>query len=290
MELSGKTVPFAVLGHPIGHSLSPIMHNASLRALKRDAIYLAFDVHPERLMTVLPAMHEMGFAGINLTVPLKEVAFRGLTDLAESARLTGSVNTVECRADDTLRGHSTDGDGFLRALVEAFDEPVDGRLVFLLGCGGAGRAVAFAVAPDCAGLVLADQDPARATGLAADLRGAFPACSVSAVPPSPEAWTNSAREAELIVQATPVGMHADDPSPLPASAFHAGQRVFDLIYMTPETAIMRPAARQGARVSNGLGMLLHQGAIAYEIWTGDPPDIAAMRTALQSAVYGGPAT
>ncbi len=285
MELSGKTVPFAVLGHPIGHSLSPVMHNASLQALGRNAVYLAFDVAPERLMSVLPAMRDMGFQGINLTVPLKEIAFRGLTELSRSARDTGSVNTVECRRDGSLRGHSTDGDGFLRAVEEAFGEPVGQCHAFLLGCGGAGRAVAFAAAAHCGEITLTDLDPQRAERLKDDLCRAVPRLRVSVAGTGPQAWTAAAQAADLIVQATPVGMHPDDPSPLAPEAFREGQRVFDLVYMYPETAVMKPARQQGARAANGLGMLLHQGAIAYRIWTGENPDTGAMRRALEAAVY-----
>ena len=137
VKLSGHTKPYAVLGHPIGHTLSPVMHNASFQALGLDAIYLAFDVHPDRLMEVLPAMRDMGFGGVNLTVPLKEAAFRGLKELGPSAQWLGAVNTVEFRPDGTLKGHNTDGQGFLTALQEAFDLRVAGKRLFVLGCGGA---------------------------------------------------------------------------------------------------------------------------------------------------------
>ena len=103
MNISGHTQPFAVLGHPIGHTLSPVMHNASFAALGLDAIYLAFDVKPERLMTVLPAMRSMGFGGVNLTIPHKEVAFRGLEKLDDSAKLLGAVNTVQFAGDGIMR-------------------------------------------------------------------------------------------------------------------------------------------------------------------------------------------
>ena len=116
MNISGHTTPFAVLGHPIGHTLSPIMHNSSITALEMDAIYLAFDAAPERLMEILHAMRDMGFRGVNLTVPLKEVAFKGVDSLEASSKISGSVNTIEFMEDGSLRGHSTDGYGFVTAL------------------------------------------------------------------------------------------------------------------------------------------------------------------------------
>jgi len=180
MNLSGHTRPYAVLGHPIGHTLSPVMHNASFRSLGLDAIYLAFDVAPDRLAAVLPAMAAMGFGGVNLTVPLKETAFRLLDDLDESARMTGSVNTVEF-TERGLRGHSTDGPGFLLALQESFHCGPCGDTVFVLGCGGAGRAVAMACAgAGAARLRLADADATRAQALAEDMAAWSPQTDVQA--------------------------------------------------------------------------------------------------------------
>ena len=145
MNISGHTQPFAVVGHPIGHTLSPVMHNASFAALGLDAIYLAFDVKPERLMAVLPALRSMGFGGVNLTIPHKEVAFRGLEKLDASALLLGAVNTVQF-SEGGMIGHNTDGFGFLRALDEAFGRNTTDDSVFVLGSGGAGRAVALMAA------------------------------------------------------------------------------------------------------------------------------------------------
>jgi shikimate dehydrogenase len=286
MDLSGHTQPFAVLGHPIGHTLSPVMHNAAFEALGMDAIYLAFDVAPDRLGAVLPAMGEMGFRGVNLTVPLKEVAFRQLTDVADDARRLGAVNTVEFLGD-RLRGHNTDGIGFLLALDEAFGRGPRGLAIFVLGTGGAGRAVAITAAVEGAGtLMLCDAEPDRAAGVADEMARWAPGVPVEVVDADPSAWPAAARAADLVVQATPVGMAPSDATLLPPAAFAEGQMVFDLIYMYRETVLMQAARAAGARCANGLGMLLHQGAFAFEIWTGRKPAVAAMRRALESAVYG----
>ncbi len=286
MQISAITSTFAVLGHPIGHTLSPVMHNASFQALGRDALYLAFDMPPEHLMDALRTMGRLGFKGINLTVPLKEVAFRGLDVLAESARLTGSVNTVEFLPDGQICGHSTDGDGFLLALEEAFQAHPRDLRIFMLGCGGAGRAVAITCAAAGAKqIVLADLDATRMQALQAELQTLAPQTEVRQAGTDAAGWPHHARHVDLIVQASPVGMKPDDPSPLPPEAFRPQQLVFDMIYMYPETAIMRAAAPAGAHACNGLGMLLHQGARSFEIWTGQTADIAAMRAALEHAVY-----
>lgn len=284
MNLTGSTRPYAVLGHPIGHSLSPVMHNASLNALGADAVYIAFDVHPDHLMEVLPAMRNMGFGGINLTVPLKEVAFRGLADLDGQARRLGAVNTIEFLEDGKLRGHNTDGYGILKALDDAFGLSPGGKSVFILGCGGAGRAAALTCAAEGAGqLLLANRTPGRAERVADEAREAFPDCKVDVVDAC--AWTTACAGADLVLQCSTVGMQADDASMLPTAAFHAKQAVLDMIYMFPETSLLATAREAGAGVTNGLGMLLHQGARSYEIWSGQQADTNAMRKALEAEVY-----
>ena len=285
MNIDGKTRVFAVLGHPVAHTLSPAMHRAAFEALGLNAVYTAFDVPPERLGPALDGLQALGFGGANLTVPLKEIACRLLPRLDESARLLGAVNTVRF-GDDGPTGYNTDGEGFLRAVEEAFGAPPAGKKLFVLGTGGAGRAVALA----CAGagvsrFVLADRDPARARRLAMELETQFLASESRAVE-TPGEIVGAAREADLVVQATPAGMKADDDSPLPPEAFRAGQWAFDLVYMYPETAFLRAAREGGAKAANGLGMLLHQGAKAFELWTGVTPPAAAMRRALEREVYG----
>lgn len=283
--LSGHTQPFAVLGHPIGHTLSPVMHNAAFSALGMDAIYTAFDVAPENLMTVLPAMRHMGYRGVNLTVPLKEVAFRGLTSLDRSAAALGAVNTVQFLPSG-LVGHNTDGQGFLRALREAFAVQVKGLSLFVLGCGGAGRAVAITAAVEGAGrIVLADVDQARCRNLAAEIEAAAHGTTVEWTGSESSAWQARSRDTDLVVQASPVGMKPTDICPLPPQAFREGQLAFDLVYNLPETCFMRSAAQAGAKAVNGLGMLLHQGAAAFSIWTGREAPLDAMRNALSSALY-----
>ena len=277
MHLSGHTQPFAVLGHPIGHTLSPIMHNASIQALGLDAIYLAFDVHPDRLLPVLDGMRALGFRGVNLTIPLKEVAFRGLPQLDPSARLLGSVNTVQFTPLG-LVGHNTDGYGFLKAMEEAFGDGVNGASVHVLGAGGAGRAIALTSARAGAkSISIFDVDDKKTRAVADEIAKQFPKVSVRI--------GDDARAADVIVQCTPIGMKPGDPSPLKPDQFRKSQRAFDLVYMYPETPFMAAAKSGGARAANGLGMLLHQGARAFEIWTGQPPRVDKMREALEQAVY-----
>ena len=285
--LSGHTMPFAVLGHPIGHTLSPIMHNAAFEELKMDAVYLAFDVHPDKLMEVLPAMAAMNFKGVNLTVPLKEVAFRGLQNIAPSAKILGAVNTVEFTPDGKMIGHNTDGTGFITAIAEAFSRKIKGMKVFVFGAGGAGRAVAITCAMEGASeIAITDIEENRSKKVTEEIRIITPQIKITSVPPETNACRTASLNADLVVQATPVGMKKDDPSVLAADCFHKGQMAFDLVYMYPETPFMKAAIKGGAVAANGLGMLLHQGAAAFTIWTGKPAAVSAMRKALETAVYG----
>jgi shikimate dehydrogenase len=263
------------------------MHNASFEHLGFDAIYLAFDVPPDKLISSLQAMADLGFAGVNLTVPLKEVAFRGLADLDDSARVLGAVNTVQFLPSG-LKGYNTDGLGFVAALQEAFGISVAGKSVFVLGSGGAGRAVAITCAKQGAQRIrLADLEAQRCAQVVSELRSIAPAVPAEAVPTDPKAWAGVAQQADLVVHATPVGMRAGDTtSLLDATAFRPGQLAFDLVYTAPETGFVKQARMRGASAVNGLGMLLHQGAAAFTIWTGRNAAVDVMRKALETAVYG----
>lgn len=263
------------------------MHNAAFEAMGLDAIYLALDVHPDNLMVALDGMQAMGFKGVNLTVPLKEVAFRGLAQIDDSARALGAVNTVEFQASG-LVGHNTDGTGFLKALKESFNLEPKGGSAFILGTGGAGRAVAITLAMAGVGrLSLTDVSADRVKRLVDELKVVAPGVTVTSVAPERPAQQTASLAADLIVQATPVGMKKDDPPVLPPEAFRVGQKVFDLVYMYPETGIMKSASTAGAKAANGLGMLLHQGMAAFTIWTGKTEPVDVMRSALAARVYGG---
>ena len=283
--ISGHTRAFGLLGHPVRHTLSPAMHNAAFEALGMDAVYLAFDVPPERVMVTLEALAGLGCGGINLTVPLKEVAFQGLTDLDDSARLLGAVNTVQFTPGG-MRGYNTDGIGFAQAIEEAFGAGIKGWKVFVLGCGGAGRAVALTCARQGARrIALADADLARAQRLAVEISAAAPSITVETSGANPDTWSQVAQASDLVIQATPLGMHAGDQSPLPQESFRRGQMVFDLVYNVPDTDCVRRALAGGARAVNGLGMLLHQGTAALTIWTGKPAPVDVMRKTLEEALY-----
>jgi shikimate dehydrogenase len=287
MNIGGRTKPYAVLGHPITHTLSPVMHNAAFQSLGIDAVYLAFDVSPSDLPTALSAMRDLAFGGLNLTVPLKEEVLKYLSQSDSNAERLGAVNTVEFLSDGTTKGYNTDGAGFVDGVKEAFGVNINGLSVLLLGSGGAGRAVAITCAIKGAKKVaIGNRNLGRAVRLAEEISRLAPSVAVEAVDVGGQALLRACEAAQLIVQATPIGLRKDDPSLLEPEAFHPGQMAYDLIYTAPETAFMKAATRGGAKSANGLGMLLHQGARAFTIWTGKEAPVEAMRRALVTEVYG----
>jgi len=280
-----QTRLFAVFGHPVSHSLSPAMHQAAFEALGLNAVYLAFDVDEASLPAALAGLQALGAGGVNLTIPLKRRAFEILPRLDLSARLLGAVNTVAF-GPDGMTGYNTDGIGFLRDLQATADMTPDGRHVCIVGCGGAGRAISLTCATQGAATVtLANRTPDRSRLIAAEVRQQAPAVQVEVLAGAPAAWSGAIRAADLVVHCTPVGLHAGDESVLSAAAFRPGQVVYDLIYTVPVTPVMQVARAAGARVCNGLGMLVQQGAASFAIWTHQEPDIARMRAAIEPLIH-----
>jgi len=281
---SPDTKLFAVLGHPVSHSLSPAFQNAGLQALGIPGVYLAFDVPPSELMPSLRTLSQWKAGGVNLTIPLKEKAFELLDHLSESAAVSGSVNTVEFEEDGTLRGHSTDGAGLHSALKEAFGSAFQGRRVLILGCGGAGRAAALQAALEGADhVLLANRTLTRTEAVASEIQHRFPEVKVSTLtswPPSPEEM----HQADLIIQSTSLGLNGEQDIGFTSEHFRAGQSLLDMIYVQPVTPIMAVAKSSGVKVANGIGMLLHQGVASLRIWTGKEPPVEQMREALLQAV------
>ena len=285
--VDGHTVPYALLGHPVSHTLSPVMHNAAFRELGMNAVYLGLDVVPEKVEATIDVLKSAGFGGLNITVPLKEMAYQVLGDLDESAQLLGAVNTVQFRADGKLIGHNTDGRGFVKAIREEFGTALKGLDVLVVGSGGAGRAVAInCVREGAANVTITDVDEIKAHKLVAEIVEKLPGGKVSRINTHSGELVDVSRSSDLIIHCTPLGMKPKDKPVFSSKYFKKGQMVFDLIYMHPKTVFMKQAMAAGARTANGLGMLLHQGILAFEIWTGRKPPVAVMKKALEKAVYG----
>ena len=282
--ISSKTQIFAVVGYPIDHSLSPLMHNASMKSLNFDGIYLALNINPDDVVETLPVMKKMGFKGINLTIPHKEIVYSHLETLDESAKLFKSVNTILFE-DDKIKGFNTDGYGFLKALGSSFGKEIDNDKVFILGCGGAGRTVALQSTKSKAESIwLADIDEDKILKLKDEILSLDPTMKIY-YSLNLDEQIDGCKDSNLIIQASPVGMKENEKSLFPSSAFNNNQRVFDLIYMYPETSFMKNAKQSGAEVANGLGMLLYQGEKAFRIWTNYEANQDVMMDVLSKKVY-----
>ena len=290
----------AVYGFPIRHSASPAMHNAAFATLGLNWRYLAFEVHPDRLRNAVAGAKAMQFSGLNLTVPHKVLAMDMVDELDESAKTWGAVNTVRFEARDPsgqwrplhyfsesisgeirAQGFNTDADGIARALREDLGLSLAGLKVLLLGTGGAGQVAALRLAVEkVSALFLVDYVTAKAEAVAAEIRKRHPQVQVTVgFPKDP---------VDLLLNATPIGMKQKDPLPLDEKQFplRRAAAVFDMIYQPAETKLLVAAKAAGCKTANGLGMLLHQGAKAFEIWTGQPAPIDVMRQALKKSVYG----
>ena len=281
---------FAVIGHPVAHSLSPTIHRANFKAIGFDGSYEKFDVAPEDVAAFVRGKQREGYAGLNVTVPHKLAVIPLLDHVDDSVSRYGACNTLKFEPDGTISGYNTDVIGFVEGLrFNGFE--LAGKSVFIVGCGGAGSALATACCYEkAASLVLADLDDARVAALAQKLNDLGTGTRVAALAASgaeaslderKTAWGKSASAAELVVNATPMGLHPGEPSALPPQCFHAGQFVLDIVPTVtfPPTAAAAKAA--GATATDGLDFLVGQGAKSFEIWTGLSADRAAMRAAIR---------
>ncbi|OUM88161.1 MAG: shikimate dehydrogenase [Bacillus thermozeamaize] len=281
-----------LLGHPVGHSFSPRMHNAAFRALALPYHYEAFDVLPERLAEAVRGMKALGFRGFNVTIPHKVAVMSLLDEVSGEALGIGAINTVVIDSDGKLYGTNTDGLGYLRSLQEEVGMQLSGAKVMLLGAGGAARAVGYALLKKGVDrLWIANRSRERAEQLAAQLRAA---CSSSASGSSGAIATCSLDEAgrwlgetTLLINTTSVGMHPDvDQSPLAAEELRRLPEeavVSDLIYNPRKTRFLSEAERCGLRIHGGLGMFLYQGAEAFRLWTGKEAPLPVMRLAIEES-------
>jgi len=279
--IDGSTSLVAVLGHPVEHSLSPTMHNAAFRAMDMNWVYIACDVVPDRLVDALHGAQALGLRGLNLTVSLKEIAARAVDRLAESAARLGSVNTIEM-TEDGLVGHSTDGTGFVRSVEEDLGMKLDGKHVVVVGAGGAAAAIVHAALDAGAEFVtVANRTFERGVRLcetAAETAGT--SLPIRAVPLMDlESWQD---EVDVVVNATSLGWRPDDPVPVPAGFLREGISVLDTCYNPTGTPLLEEASRCGLRCTDGLGMLVHQGAASFEIWTGRAAPVDVMKEALRA--------
>jgi shikimate dehydrogenase len=265
---------FGIFGDPIEHSLSPAMQSAAFRALGLDACYHAFRVVPGRLEDAILGASAMDFGGLNLTVPLKEKALEIKTmQPDELASAIGAVNTISFGRNQQIRGHNTDGMGALLAL-EKTGTAVKGSKVLLIGAGGAARAIAYTLMQEGAEISISNRNIRRAQELAASVGGlGFGLQEVEMLVP----------QADIIINATTVGMKAGEGRLFAGRLLHSGQAVFDIIY-NRQTELLLDARAAGALAIDGVMMLVYQGAKALEIWTEKKAPVAVMEKAVRECL------
>ena len=260
---------FGLVGNPVGHSLSPPMHEAAYAERGIDARYVTFEPAPGDIDTAIEGAAALGVSGVNVTIPFKQDVL-DLVEPDDLASRIGAVNTIDFSTDPP-RGYNTDAVGVTRSFAH-HDVALDGRDAVLVGAGGAGRAAAFALADAGASVVIANRTVERAEALADEVSGA----SGHGLDALPELLPG----ADVLINATSVGMETDE-SPVPAEALHGDLAVLDAVYSPLRTRLLRDAEAAGALTIDGAWMLLFQGVEAFERWTGEPAPVDAMNDALR---------
>jgi shikimate dehydrogenase len=271
--ITGKTKLTGIFGYPIEHTLSPAMHNAAFKALGLDYCYVPFQVTPEHLRDAVKAIKALNLCGVNVTVPHKEKVLPLLDEINEEASFIGAVNTIVNRGGK-LTGYNTDGKGFIHVLAERRISLAE-KNILIIGAGGASRAISYYLCQNSKTLQIYNRTPHRAHKLVKDLKRL---CSNVSLCEN----ISHVKDFHIIVNATPVGLKNEDPSPLDISLLKKNQIICDLIYK--KTRLLKGAFRKGCKVIDGSGMLLWQGMLAFELWTGKKPPAEVMRKALKSRI------
>ncbi len=282
MTLHLRTRLCGVIGDPIEHSLSPVMHNAAFRELGLDYAYFAFHVPKESLKPAILGVVGLGIVGLNVTIPHKLQVLRYLDHVDEEASRLGAVNTVINR-DGRLYGCNTDGIGALRAL-EQNGVTVKGKRSTLMGAGGASRAIAFKLSEHVRSMTILNRTKSRAASLARSLRR-YRNIEVKVKELTEENLSETLRETDILINATPIGMWPNvDVTPVRKELLPSGLTVFDIVYNPIQTRLLHDASKRGCRVIDGVDMLVHQGAPAFKLWTGREAPIEVMRKAVLRAL------
>ncbi len=284
-EFTSQTKLLGVAGWPVNHSLSPQIQNAAIRAAGLDFVYVAFPIEPDCFEMAVRGMAAAGMIGLNCTVPHKHAAMKVCKEMSEEAQLVGAVNTLHFRAPGRIVGYNTDVEGFVETLRHDAGFEMQGKTVVMLGAGGAARGMAVgALQQKAARLVVVNRTIENAEKMKADFQSRFPDTQMECYSLTTAAAqaAKALSQADLVVNATSLGLKEGDPLPCPLEPVASGALVFDAAYTEERsTAWLRKAASRGIRTHDGLGMLVRQGAASLRIWTGIEPDLGAMFKALE---------
>lgn len=277
---------FGLVGYPVSHSLSPLMHNAAFKALGIDGEYKLFSLKDEtELKNFLSTLKENNIFGFNVTVPYKQTILNsGIPiQLSKEAELVGAINVV-IRDNDKLRGYNVDGLGFIKHLKTDLNFTPKDKKVALIGAGGGASAVVTQLAQEgVSSILIYDIDKSRALNLTNRLKLNFPNLKDNCIAINNILELNTLT-CDLLINATPVGLRETDPALVDKTMINPKGLVYDLIYNPPETKLLKIAKEAGAKVSNGLGMLLYQGVLSFEYFTGKKAPVSVMRKALEEAI------
>ena len=275
MKINGKTKVCAIIGDPVGHSLSPVMHNAAFKELGLNIVYVAFPVKTNMLEDAILGARSLGLLGLNVTMPHKHAVIQYLNETDATAKAMGVVNTI-LNERGKLFGYNTDGKGAMIALQENRVDPEE-KKILLLGAGGAAKAIAFQAAQETDELGILNRTENKAKQLAELLNKTF-STKVTGRTLTAGILKEELETTDILVNATSVGMSPDvNASPVPADLLHSGLCVMDIVYNPLETKLLKDAKIVGAKVVSGLEMLLYQGAVAFEIWTNCPAPVDVMK-------------
>jgi shikimate dehydrogenase len=279
LRISGKTQIYALIGDPIGHSLSPYIHNAAFKYLKLDFVYVTFKVTRKNVKEALQGARALGIRGLNVTMPLKTAVIQHLDKLDSNAIKIGAVNTI-LNEDGKLIGYNTDGLGALNTLKAKGQNPA-GKNILILGAGGAARAVAFALCKEANAITILNRTLEKAKALTEELSKNFNK-KISYGELNGKTLRKEIEKADILLNATSVGMAPhENETPVDMKFLHSNLTVFDLVYNPSETRLLREAKAVGAKTVNGICMLIHQGALSFEIWTGRKAPIDVMMRACE---------
>ena len=283
-KFSQNTKIIGVLGHPIKHSFSPLMHNISFELSGLNYIYLPFDVPPAALKDALRGMIALGIKGFNVTIPLKEKVLPLLKDVSEEASIIGAVNTI-VNEEGTLRGYNTDVHGIIESLLPYKDE-IAGANVSVIGAGGAARGVIYALIRTfkVGQITIINRTEQIGESLKEYFSAKMVFREIISLPLVPPDLVQTFRDSKLIVNTTSMGMYpnVDDSATTIKDSFMKGQIVFDVVYNPVKTKLLKLAESQGATIITGLNMFIEQGAKSYELWTGEKMQIEKVYKALES--------
>lgn len=283
MNVLGSTKILGVFGHPISHSLSPVIQNAAIRAMNLDLVYVPFHVLPDDLEKAVDGVRALDIQGVNVTIPHKERIIEFLDEVSEHSMRIHSVNTV-VNKDGRLIGDTTDGPGFLMSAESEWGKLNECRAL-VLGAGGSAKAITYALAEIGCKIVIANRTIERAGDLVEGLNAVFGVNTAKAVELQREVLAEEVLKTDLLVNTTSVGMYPDvNGIPIPADLLHSNLMVYDLVYNPLKTRLVDEAQSRGAKAIAGLGMLVYQGALSLEMWIGKEAPVGIMNEAARRAI------